>query len=108
MATLLDVLSRARIALNDEIKVRYPDQRLLNFANAGIYRAIELRPDLNFGAYLMPQAELTLTSPFPFPASYLQTVSDYVVGRAQETHDVFGEKDSSVNFFQQFERALLT
>ena len=44
MATMQDVVDRARIPLNDATKVRYADATLLAFLNAGVSRTYAIRP----------------------------------------------------------------
>lgn len=107
METIMDLLDRARLPLNDAIALRYTDATLLSFANAGIQRAIELRPDLRFGKYSEPLGELDYTDEFPFPYHFFQTIADYVTGRAQLTSDVAAASPDAVAFAKMFENAIL-
>lgn len=88
MATLQDVCDRARIPLNDASKVRYPDAQLLGYANAGVRRIYEIRPDLRpLGSWGTDPADLTLVSTFPLENRLLQTLADYVSARAEMKDD---------------------
>lgn len=106
--TLQDVLNRARIPLNDDDKVAYPDAELLPFAVAGIQRAIALRPDFRFGQYGTPLGALTLASAFPLPEEHLQTVADYVTFRAETKDDEHINSNRALAFNSLFEKELTT
>lgn len=98
MSTLQDVVTLARIDLNDAttnpatgdaITPRYPDSDLLKFANDGIAKVLVMRPDLNFGNYATAYADLTLSDPFPLPSEYRPAITAYVVARNQSGDDAF-------------------
>mgnify|MGYP000327153201 CR=1 FL=1 len=105
MQTVLDM---ARVPLNDVDKVRYPDLTLLKYLNAGIAKAYEIRPDLKFGAYDTPYAELALGATFPLPYAYKQALADYVVFRAETVDDENVVSQRAALFLQSFEKELLS
>lgn len=107
MATINALIDLARIPLNDSMKLRYPDDILLAFANAGIYRAVEIRPDLRFGLYGTPMTDVDLSDAFPFPGHFLQTLADYVTGRAMSSSDVASASAAAPAYAKLFELALL-
>lgn len=90
----------ARIDLNDPagkidpntlkpIPPRSTDAELLKFANDGIDRALELRPDLKYGRYGAPLSDLALSDPFPLPIEYRPAIAAYIVSRNQRGDDAF-------------------
>ena len=92
MATYQDLVDLARIPLNDDDKVRYPDDVLLLFAHHAILYLLRRRPDLFIGLYAALPTEAELTSLFPLGPEYLQVVADAVTARAEMTDD---EHDNS-------------
>lgn len=108
MATMQEVVDRARIPINDADDDRYDDTVLLDFANAGIARALEIRPDLWFGSYGTPFSPLALTGTFPLPYAKLQTIADYVTFRAETADDEHVNSNRAVAFLKFFEEALLS
>ena len=96
--TVQTVIDEARLDLGDAstnpitgsaITPRYPDTDLLRFANAGIAKAIMLRPDLNFGNYLTIWTDVAATASFPLPIEYRAGIVSYVVHRNQSGDDPF-------------------
>ena len=96
--TVQTVINDARLDLGDAatnvvtgsaITPRYPDADLLEFANAGIAKALTLRPDLKFGSYLTTWTDVVATASFPLPIEYRAAVVSYVVHRAQSGDDAF-------------------
>lgn len=108
MATMQEVVDRARIPLNDADKDRYSDDDLLGYANAGIARAYEIRPDLKFGAYGTPFSPLSLSGTFPLSYGKLQTIADYVTFRAETADDEHVNSNRAIAFNAMFEKALTT
>ena len=96
--TVQTVLDEARLILNDAatnvvtgsaITPRYPDADLLRYANAGIAKALTLRPDLNFGSYGTAWTDVVATASFPLPIEYRGAIVSYVVYRNQSGDDPF-------------------
>ena len=107
MSTMQDVADAAREPLNDEDKVRYTDTALLRYANAGIRRAYQVRPDLRLGSFTTPIADKTLADPFPMDEAYLQAIVDYVVFRAETRDDEHVNSNRVTVFMNSFSQALL-
>ena len=81
--TLQQVLNLARLDLNDDDKVRWPDAKLLPFLNNIILDSTRLRKDLWLGRFLsLPEGDLLLTDDFPLPYSFVRSAADYVIARA--------------------------
>jgi hypothetical protein len=115
MSTLQDVVSLARIDLNDAttnpssgdaVTPRYPDADLLKFANNGIAKALVMRQDLNFGNYANAYTDLTLTDAFPLPIEYRPAISAYVVACNQSGDDEFVLQQRAEKSMQDFMRNL--
>lgn len=106
MATMQDVVDRARIPLNDATKVRYTDATLLAFLNAGVSRTYAIRPDLKFGGYATAYTDLALSGVFPFPLRYVQTLADYVVFRAETGDDEHVVSARAAMFLANFDKEL--
>lgn len=104
--TMQMLLDRARIPLNDDDAVRYTDERALDFANAAIARAYQIRPDLRFGSYGTAFTPLTKDQPFPLPYQYFQTVADYVSGRQQTIDIEANAAERAAAFMAAFESAI--
>jgi hypothetical protein len=101
--TYQSVIDLARIPLNDEDKARYPDNVLLSFANQGMLRLLRNRPDLFIGQFRsLPDGEKLLGEAFPLPGEYVQTVADYVTGRAEMTDDEHVNSGRAAAFMQLF------
>lgn len=83
MATLSDLISRARVTLQDTTVVRYTNEELLVFANEALGAARVARPDFFLGSYKTAQTALSIGDSFPLPFQYEQYVVDYIAGRAE-------------------------
>lgn len=106
MSTMQTIVDRARIPLNDAAKIRYTDAMALEFANAAIFRAYQIRPDLKFGSYSTAYAALALGDTFPLPDAYLQAVADYVTGRCNTIDAEPENGNRSMEFMVLFEKEL--
>jgi len=77
------VVNLARLDLNDDDKVRYPDSKLLPFVNNFIQEAVKNRPDLFLGSFLsLPDDNLKLVDTFPLPNKYKRACADFVIARS--------------------------
>lgn len=83
MATLSDLIARARVTLQDLSATRYTNDELLVFANEALGAARVARPDLYLGSYKTAQTALGIGATFPLPFPYEQYVVDYIAGRAE-------------------------
>lgn len=107
MATLQDVINRARIPLNDDAKARYSDARGLEFCNTAIAVAYKVRPDLRFGSYATEFAPLLVGDTFPLPYQYVQAVADYVTGRLNTIDAEPENGERAMAFMAQFEKQVM-
>jgi hypothetical protein len=103
--TMQQVIDRARVPLNDAAKTK-TDPTLLAYANAALHRAYETRPDLLFGSYSTPYADLAVGGTFPLSDRYLQTVADYVSGRAELIDDESSARARGLALLQAFTQEL--
>lgn len=78
------VINLARVDLNDEDKVRWPDATLLNHVRSYVQQAQFSRPDLFLGRFKFntPIYTLLLTGEFPMSDRYVRSCADYIIGRA--------------------------
>jgi hypothetical protein len=101
--TYQSVIDLARIPLNDADKARYSDADLLSYANHGLLTLLKRRPDLFVGSYSsLPDGEKALTDSFPLPVQYVQTIADYVTGRAEMSDDEHVNSGRAAAFAQLF------
>lgn len=108
MSTMQDVVDLARIDLNDADKVRWTDTDLLKHANAAIFQAYDMRPDLKFGNYATAYASLPLVGVFPLPDDYQRAVADYVSARANAVDNDAAEINRSTVFMGNFDRQMVS
>lgn len=89
-----ELLSRARLPLNDSAKTRYPDADLLLYVQEGVRLIRRLRPDTFVSSLTTdPGAGLTTASTLPIAFEHYQSLADYVSARAQDRDDeLTGEK----------------
>ena len=107
MATMQDLLDRARRPLKDANKRRLSDTDALRYANAAIRRAYILRPDFRLGSYATAVADVTFGDTFPLPLDYFQAVANYVTAAAEMEEDDAAHAERGVSFMTQFERELV-
>ncbi len=91
MATCQDVITSARITLNDSVPLtgqpRYSSTYLLQLLNDGLIELYGLRPDLRFGKYKDDVTSLTISAQFPHDGRERMAVEQYIVARAEFTED---------------------
>lgn len=80
--TLKDIIDLARLSINDDAKVSYPDTELLNYANDAIQTLINTRPDLFIGGFdSLPTDNLEEGDDSPVDVRYRRAIADYVIAR---------------------------
>jgi hypothetical protein len=83
VASVQDLLNRARIPLNDDAKGRWPDPELLAYLNEGLALVRKSRPDLFLGK-LLDEIIVEIGDADPIvPYTHHQSLVDYVTARAQ-------------------------
>ena len=107
MATLTNIVGRARTDLNDAGAVRWTDADLLTYANEALAIARTTRPDLFMGRLLEAQAPLIAGDTFPLPMVYEGLVVHYVAGRAHLRDTEFAMSNKSAPLYQLFKAGLL-
>lgn len=101
--TYQSVVDLARIPLNDADKARYPDTVMMSYANHGMLQVLKRRPDLFIGQFgSLPTGEAAPSDPFPLPAGYVQTLADYITGRAEMADDEHVNAGRAAVFMQLF------
>lgn len=81
-----DVLSSARLTLNDVDAVRYLDAEMLGYTIDAINTIKNIRPDLFLGNY-GALATLTTSSNLPINEQFFRPVTDYVIARCELKDD---------------------
>ena len=104
--TMQQVVDAARIPLNDKDKVRFEDSELLGYANDGILRIRQRRPDLFLGRWFSLPGSLALTDIFPLHDELKPALADYVTARAEFKDDEFSENGRAAASLALFERAV--
>ena len=82
MTTFSDIISQARVLLQDVNAVRYSDADLLTSANDAVKMIRRVRPDAFFGKYKTPIVNYGLLDTFPIGIEFVQAVRDFIVGYA--------------------------
>lgn len=109
MATTFNqVISDARVDLNDVAGTRYSGADMLRFANDGIREVKKVRPDLFFGSYTTALSTYVGTDNVPIDDLYVTFVKDYVVFRAGMREDEENSAARATAFFQRFKNGLMT
>lgn len=100
------LIDRARLTLNDDDKVRYPDASMMTFANLAMGEIRRVRPDLFFGSYENPNPVYLLTDTYPLAPEYEVCMVDYLVARSQAKDQEFGDNSRVAAFFNMHVGAL--
>lgn len=106
MATLADLITRARVTLQDTGSVRYTDAELLVFANEALGEARRVRPDFFLGSYSTAQTSLASGDTFPLPFQIEQYAVDYIAGRAEMRESESTNEGRSAALVSRFKSGL--
>lgn len=98
--TMQEIVDKARQPLNDDDKVRFPDDTLLQYANDALLMLRNRRPDLFIGMFATLPEKLAIGATFPLPAEYVPPVSDYIVARAESHDDEHVVSERAALFFK--------
>jgi uridine kinase len=82
MTKFSDIISQARVLLQDTTSVRYSDAELMVSANDAMKVIRRVRPDTFYGKYKTVIAEYLITDDFPIGLEFTQTVRDFVIAYA--------------------------
>jgi ABC-type transporter Mla subunit MlaD len=106
--TFNQIISDARVDLNDVAATRYSAADMLRFANDGIREVKKVRPDLFFGAYTTALSTYLGTDNIPLDDLYVTFMKDYIVFRAGMREDEENSAARATAFFQRFKSGLMT
>lgn len=106
--TVQDVITKARIPLNDTAGDRYLDIEMTGYVLDALHQARSVRPDLFVAAFTatVPD-ELELTDPFPLPDQFFRAVVDFVSGSAELRDDEFAVDGRAMTLLQALNSKLL-
>lgn len=107
MATMGDIVGRARVILADPNSVRWSDQVLLGYVNEGLAIARTVRPDLFRGQHATVQTPLLSSATFPLGMVYESHLVDYTAGRAHYIDAEHGEESRAAVLVRLFKAGLL-
>lgn len=102
MSTMQAICDLSRLDINDADKTRYADTDLLKYANDAVAVVYQMRPDLKFGRYSTPTADLGMTDDFPLDNAYRSPVAAYVVARSETADDPFAVEQKAVQGMKEF------
>lgn len=100
--TLQQVLDHARVPLNDDDKVRYPDEVLLAYCIDSLNIIYRRRPDLFLGRWTFSTTSLSNSSKLPVSDTLMSVISDYVTARAEAVNDESVDTGRMQAFLQMF------
>lgn len=95
MALFSDIVSQARVLLQDTSSTRYSDAELMVSANDAMKLLRRVRPDAFFGSYKTAIADYAITDTFPVGLEFVQAVRDFIVAYAnmRESEDAGTAQD---------------
>lgn len=95
MALFSDIVSQARVLIQDTSSARYSDAELMVSANDAMKLIRRVRPDAFFGSYKTVIADYVLSDTFPIGLEYIQAVRDFIVAYAnmRESEDAGTTQD---------------
>jgi len=109
MARIQDIVNLARESLNDDEKIRWPDDECLLYAQDALDAIYQIRPDLYITQFNTFNAEtLKLTSQNPLETRYRRQIADYIIMRCMMKDDEAVNANKAVNANEYFMSRLLT
>lgn len=95
MTTFSDIISQARVLLQDTTSVRYSNSELMVSANDALKLIRRVRPDAFFGSYKTPIADYVISDTFPIGLEFVQAVRDFIIAYAnmRESEDAGTTQD---------------
>ena len=106
--TVQELMDEARVLLRDPTKVRYPDERLLAYANVAFLTAYRLRPDLFFAELGSAWTDKAYADAVPISPLYRSGCINYIVQRAELKGAPYDEKGRQIDLLADFKQQLLT
>jgi hypothetical protein len=95
MTTFANIVSQARVLIQDVNAVRYSDAELMVSANDAMKIIRRVRPDTYFNLYKTNISDYILTDTFPIGIEFVQSVRDFIVAYAnmRESEDAGTTQD---------------
>lgn len=102
--TFQQVLDRARLPLNDEDKIRYPDAELLVYATDAYLMLRRYRPDMFLSSWTLADiSTFAVGTTFPVaPDEFMPAIADYVTARAEFKDDEHTIAERAQAFYELF------
>lgn len=98
MARIQDIVDLARKSLNDDEKIRWPDDECLKYAQDAYDLVYQVRPDMYLTQFNTFNAEtLILTSQSPIETRFRRQIADYIVMRCMMKDDEAVSANKAVN-----------
>lgn len=85
--TVAEVLTSARLTLNDVAGDRYGDLECIGFVVDALNTVKNIRPDLFIGSFDVSIGTLTTASALPVDEQFFRPVVDYVIARCKSKDD---------------------
>ena len=105
--TVGDILTDARVILNDADADRYTDAQLISDLNNAISQTKSLRPDAFILGEALPEfTTADLAEDFPLPEIFVQSFVYYLVGNAELRDDEFAVDNRAMTLLSAYRRNL--
>lgn len=105
--TVGDILTDARVILNDAAGDRYTDAQLISDLNNAISSTKMIRPDaFKLGEALPEFTDAQLDSDFPLPEIFVQSFVYYLAGNAELRDDEFAVDNRAMTLLSVYRRNL--
>lgn len=107
MTTFSQLISSARVVLNDAAGTRYTDSQMIEYANDGLIEIYRIRPDLRLGNYTTSLSSFTSSDTVPISDTYSMFLKDYLVFRGGLREDEQSSDIRSTAFYARFKNGLI-
>lgn len=105
--TVGDILTDARVILNDAAGDRYTDAQLISDLNNAISSTKMIRPDAFKLGEALPEFTVSqLASDFPLPEIFVQSFVYYLAGNAELRDDEFAVDNRAMTLLSVYRRNL--
>lgn len=107
MATMQALIDRARVLLTDANKRRFTDTQCLGSLNDAVKMSKRIRPDLWFGQFNAPYADLAAGDTYPLPPEYEPAAIKCLVFWCDARESEYTEDGRAAAFLGMFEKYLI-
>lgn len=105
--TIGDIITDARVILNDSAGDRYTDAQLISDLNNAISTTKSLRPDVFILGEALPEyTTADLAEDFPLPEIFAQSFVYYLTGNAELRDDEFAVDNRAMTLLGAYRRNL--